>query len=253
MSIEYGEPNIEETSFSKDWNNMNVEERQSFEDALIYYADSIIIEDLRMGEYNTNFKEWVIDKTWDDPLPREPIFDQQIERLNKFKDVYLKYYWNIHSKSNNRVCNQNINWVRNHEQSFVEKLSNFCKAKWQTEPMRVDISFHSKRDIPYTTLYPKTHIIMDSKNTPLIQGVWFELLLHESSHHLISSSTGFVGGAISNVAEVQQVKVNNQLWHAYLFYFSGKVAKELLSKAGVNNYVLYGIQPIFWTYVSSPG
>lgn len=237
--IVFGKSNIEETIGSNDWNKMNKNERIYFEQSLNFYSKNIDTEDLRTGQYNSKFKKWVVQQELDNFLPNEAPFAEHSKQLNKFRALYNKYYWDVHKKSNLAAFKGNIELITKYEAKFIEELVRLCKAKWQAAPIRIDISYNSKRDIPYTTTSPTTHIVMDSKNTALKKGVWFELLLHESSHHLISSSSGFVGGTIRNIVEVQNKKAPRQFWHGYLFYFSGKVAKEFLTEEGINDYELY--------------
>ncbi len=239
--------NIEKTIAPEGWNKMNKNERFCFKKSLRFYSENIIVEDLRRGAYNSKFKKWVVEQGMGNLHSNDELFVKHSKQLNNFKNVYEKYYWKTHLESNNAAFRKNIDLIRKYEADFVEKLVRLCKANWQSDPIRVDISYHSKRDIPYTTTHPTTHIVMDSRNTPHHKGIWFELLLHESSHHLMSNSSGFVGGTISNVAEVLNNKIDEQLWHGYLFYFSGKVAKECLSAEGINDYEMYMKNNIFFS------
>lgn len=238
-AIMFENSNLEEVISSKNWNVLNQKEQVVFKEVLSFYSKNIIIEDLRRGEYNNKFKQWVVLQTQRDSLLKEASFSKHVGYLNNFKEIYSKLYWALHEESNNSVFNQNFELIQKYEDEFVEELVRLCKTKWQTKPIRVDISYNSKRDIPYTTIYPTTHIVMDSKNTPLKKGVWFELLFHESSHHLISTNSGFVGGTINNTAEVLNTKIPNQMWHSFLFYFSGKLAKDFLSREGADQYSIY--------------
>lgn len=93
-----------------------------------------------------------------------------------------------------------------------------------------------------TTVRAATHIVMDSKTSVHAEGEWIELLLHEACHHLISSSSGFVGGTILDVSDIMGKKAPRQLWHSFLFYFSGKVAQNLLTKEEMKECELYMVR-----------
>ena len=67
-----------------------------------------------------------------------------------------------------------------------------------------------------------------------VKGNWLELLYHESAHHLILGSSYFVGGTIKDLTEVMKVKTPRQLGHAYLFYFTGQLTKQLLAKNNID-------------------
>jgi len=206
-----------------------------------YYADYIIKEDLRTGDHNSSFKRWVV-KYGPDLLPDNEQFSQHIIHLNKFKNIYDNYSWAKHMKANKSVYYDYIDLVTKYEKRFIQSLSEICRAEWQQEKIRVDISFNSKRDIPYTTTKPVTHIIMDSQRSVVADGEWFELLLHEASHHLINSKTGFIGGTILNTAETLKLEPPRQLWHSYLFYFSGKVSQAILVEEGFSDYQMYMVK-----------
>ncbi len=238
-AIALGEHKIEEIIENQIWNNLSEKNHLIFNEVLLYYSENIIDKDLRTSDYNSQFKRWVIQYKIKQTLPQHTVFESHIDQLNNFKSIYLEFYWDKHSDTNNEVYSKNIDLIKKYEQKFIHQLETLCKASWQSKPIRIDISYNSKRDIPYTTTHPSTHIVMDSKNTPAKEGVWLELLLHESSHHLISSRSGFVGGTINNVAQVEHLKIPSQLWHAYLFYFSGKVAKKFLGDEGAKDYKLY--------------
>ncbi len=222
-----------------DFASYTAEDEKIFREAIQFYQDSIVRYDLRRSGYLFAFKRWVVQYGEDTNLPMAEGFEENITVLNNFKKVYQKSLWQKHFNANEKALKQNIDVVVRREEEFVEQLSDLCKAKWQAEKIRVDLSFNSKRDIPYTTTRGATHIVMDSKNTPNTEGEWLELLLHEASHNLIKSSTGFVGGTIKNACEVLEIRYPRVLWHAYLFYFSGHAAREILLKEGVKDYELY--------------
>ena len=223
------------------WSQFNKHEKELTVSVIQYYSDNIIKEDLRTGNYNYSFKRWVV-KYEPDILPDNEQFTEHIMHINKFKNIYDKYNWAEHLESNKSAYDHNIDLVNIYETRFIENLSEICRAEWQQEKIRVDISFNSKRDIPYSTTRPVTHIVMDSKRSVVTDGEWFELLLHEATHHLINSRTGFVGGTIMNAAETLKLNPPRELWHSYLFYFSGKVSQAILVEEGFNDYQMYMVK-----------
>jgi len=241
-ALSYRKSGIEAAIEQDKWKKLNQNERQIIETILKFYSEKITHQDLRTGEYNYKFKRWVVQFSNENPLPSSDEFVEHSRLLNNVQVIYLNHFWVIHHSSNKRVLEENIGLIRKYENKFTENLTQLCKAEWQNEKIRIDISFHSKRDIPYTTTRPTTHIIMDSRNSNSLKGNWFELLLHEASHHLIKSSSGFVGGTISNVTAVLNSRRPGQLWHAYLFYFSGRVAQNLLKEEGMTDYELYMVR-----------
>jgi hypothetical protein len=64
-----------------------------------------------------------------------------------------------------------------------------------------------------------------------------EMLLHESSHAVVSPNQGTVGAAIAAAAKRHGVDPPRDLWHAILFATSGELTRRVLAERGVANYV----------------
>lgn len=213
-------------------------EKEVVASAVDYYQKNILEHDLRFGELTFAFKRWVITQTNDElqDIPSE--MQEMALVLQSVRPVYDKYYWVDHHKQNLKVLSENIELIRALEDTSVLDLERLCYASWQAEKIRVDISYHSKYERPYTTITPVAHIVMDSKRNHAPAGNWFELLLHETSHHMIHNDVGFVGGTILDVADQGNYRLPRQLSHSYLFYLSGIVARRHL-QATIPDYELY--------------
>ena len=103
----------------------------------------------------------------------------------------------------------------------MERLVKLTRHEWEKEKIRVDISFHSKLERPYTTTHEAVHVVMDSGNNANPPGNWLELLFHESSHHLIFPSKCYVSEVIAVSETETGLKAPRSLWHAYLFILPG--------------------------------
>jgi hypothetical protein len=64
-----------------------------------------------------------------------------------------------------------------------------------------------------------------------------EMLLHESSHAIVSPSRGVVGGAITTSAKQHGIEPPRDLWHAILFATSGELTRRLLTERGISGFV----------------
>jgi hypothetical protein len=64
-----------------------------------------------------------------------------------------------------------------------------------------------------------------------------EMLLHESSHAIVSPSRGTVGGAITAAAKQRGIDAPRDLWHAILFATSSELTRRLLVDRGVAGFV----------------
>ncbi len=210
------------------YDQLSDKDRLTLQNAVTFYQDEILQYDLRIGELTYYFKRWIV--TQQNSIPQEvpeqfrPLMDQLIA----LKPLYDKHYWPEHHAANVAVYEDNIDLIRSLEDTAVVDLEQLCHAEWQEEKIRVDISYHSKLSRPYTTVTPVAHIVMDSRRNATPAGNWFELLLHETSHHMIDDDSGFVGGTILDVAAIGRYRLPRQLSHSYLFYLSGKVAQRHL-------------------------
>ena len=232
---------------TEEWKQLNTNEEISLKKLIEYYKKNLVDKDLRTDDYMFDFKLWVLTQE-EDGLEEIPVaFSEHCQQLLSAQQAYKNHFWHKHRTANESIVQYNLQWIKDSEMELSEKLANLTYSYWQDEKIRVDLSFYAKadkwntRDKPYTNLHPETHIVMntDSNEYP---GNWFELLFHESSHHLIRTRTGFVSGTINDISKTLNQKSPRQLWHAYLFYFSGKVVQEFLQENGVPNYELYMVR-----------
>ena len=237
----YTKKSIEESLTPSAWKQTSALEKEALTLALIFYRDHIIKEDLRTGDNLYAFKTWVITQKEKPNLSNHESFKQQIEVLNNVRKVYEKYWWPEHKKSNVLVLENNKALINKLELSAKKRLIQLAKNEWQSGKIRVDICYYAKLGRPYTSIKP-THIVMNVRRNAQPAGNWFELLLHEASHHFIFPNTGFVGETINQAVNELGMKAPRGLWHAYLFYFTGKTAQELLVKEGLQDYELYMIR-----------
>ena len=212
---------------------------------IAFYRTHLLSQDLRMSPYQTSFKEWVIHQA-DEALTSPPdSMLSHVKALEAISPLYRTYIWPKHKKAIHSCLQSQLEGIKQMEQKVAIKLEELTRSYWQEEKIRVDVCYYAKstswnlRNRPYTSTEP-THVVMNidgEVNEPY--GNWLELLFHEASHHLIGANTGFVAGTIKDVCKVRKAKTPRGLWHAYLFYFSGKVVQNELPSLGINDYQLY--------------
>ncbi len=163
-----------------------------------------------------------------------PDINLLIKQLRNFKKIYHKYLWPQHYVQNKRVLDKNVALIKVLEMPMSSSLSSLFHRNWQAAKIKVNISAYgalirsSLRNVPYTNLNP-TLITMTSSDYLLEQnGLWLELLFHEASHHLVFYNEGLITETIAKVSQEQKLKAPRGLWHAYLFYISGRVTQEKL-------------------------
>ncbi len=231
----------------RDWPDLKAFDSAQLDRVLVYYKTDLADQDLRTSDYMSKFKQWITTQDQGhihiEEVPVE--FKGHVQQLLVISDIYRVYFWPMHAEKIHETLRTNLDLILKTEQKAKIRLSQLTRAPWQTEKIRVDICIvgksyiNSNRDRPYTSLYP-THIVMHTGNEP--QGNWLEILYHEASHHLITPNSGFVSKTIKEAASEQSQAAPRQLWHAYLFYFSGVTTRQLLMEQGFEDYELYMIR-----------
>lgn len=64
-------------------------------------------------------------------------------------------------------------------------------------------------------------------------------MFHEASHTVIKGRKGAIAESINRVSEKLKVKPPKNLWHAILFYITGKVSQKAFLGQGINEYTIY--------------
>lgn len=214
------------------------------DEALKYYEESLIDEDLRRSDYMYAFKTWITSDDADlSSTPDE--FKKHVNILKEFDVTYKKHFWSKHNNACKEVLQDHLSLILRTEGKYVEQITKLTRQYWQDpEKVNVDLTYfgnsnaRSFRNTPYTTDFP-THIVMNVAGQNDVEGSWLEVLYHEAAHHLILGNFYFVAGTINDLVEAENLKLPSQLWHAYLFYFTGEITKQLLVDNGVNYPKIY--------------
>lgn len=240
-------------AFEEEWmDQLSPKDKSIVREVVQFYQQELVDQDLRTSDYMAAFKGWAGLQLADGFTSVPDSFRLHTEQLKAFAPFYRQHFWPEHDQANRAILSQNIDLIKRTEEQIVEQLGHWTQKKWQKEKIRVDITYYAKsyrnysRDRPFTTLSP-THIIMNATGNE-IAGNWYEVLFHEASHHLITRRNSPVGETLSEAAETLNLKVPRDLWHAYLFYFSGKAAQQQLQRNGLPNYELYMVRNKVFNY-----
>ncbi|PHN04661.1 hypothetical protein [Flavilitoribacter nigricans] len=211
-----------------------------------YYQRELVDQDLRTSDYMTAFKSWSGQQPEDQFSSIPDPFRQHADHLLAFAPIYRQHFWPEQNQANREIMERNLPLIRNIEDDVHRQLSAWAQAEWPAEKIRVDITYYAKsyrnygRDRPFTTLHP-THVVMNATGHE-VDGNWVELLFHEASHHLITPNNGKVSEVLKQAARDTSQELPGGLWHAYLFYFSGKACQEAFRDHGLPDYELYMIR-----------
>ncbi len=216
--------------------DITTKDLKSIQQAIGYYKSNLVEKDLRTDDYMKSFKEWI---TALEELPSSTPgqFSEHMRQLKLIDPTYQKVLWPGQIKLIQKTLSENLPLVIATEEGYWDRITQVTRH-YIREKARVDVVYMAKatkwnlRNRPYTSIFP-TRVVMNVVGENDVKGNWVELLYHESAHSLILTNTHFVAGTINDVAQVHDLKIPRQLWHAYLFYFTGAISQELLKAQGI--------------------
>lgn len=214
-----------------------IKTQKTLDEGLSYYKQNLLKYNLRSSDYMTEFKHWITTQHFKlESIPSK--FQEHIDVLKNVSDIYRVSFWPEHKSACEQVLKDNIELIRRTEERYAYGIQKLTRQRWQSEKINVDITYYgtattwNTKHRPYTTIFP-TRVVMTAIGENDVKGNWVELLFHESAHHLILSSSYFVGGTIKDVSEVMNIKTPRQLGHSYLFYLTGELTKQIFSEEKV--------------------
>lgn len=211
--------------------------RKRLNRALNYYKTNLTDLDLKRSEYMDVFRIWITNEG--KGLKSVPSkFQEHVSILKEVSGVYEEFFWPTHKNACEKIITDNIDLIRRTEQEYAKKIIKLTRQFWQSEKIKVDVTYYGKANDwdtqhrAYTNIRP-THVIMNVEGQDEVKGHWLEILYHESTHHLVLGDYYFIGGTINDVSEVLNIKPPRQLGHACHFYLTGELTKQLLVEEGI--------------------
>lgn len=232
-------------------NRLNDEEQEMLGNSLRFYKDNLIEKDLLFNDQLYWTKRALVRFEIDDILDHEAIQPEHQQILNHTKNVYEKYFWEAHHNQNRLILEENLPLIKKIENEAFERIAGLAQHPWPEDKVRIDISYYSNWAGAYTTVTPIHAVITSQTEGPdgeWPEFGWLELLFHEPSHAVISPSHYTVANAIEKVSKELELEIPGNLWHATLFYFSGKVVQDLLNEEGIEYELLMVTHDIFSRY-----
>jgi len=152
-----------------------------------------------------------------------------VAALEEAAPLYRQRWWPDHDRRNRDWIESVAPLIRRTGLPLAEELASVYQSKWQSDPIRVDVSVYAGPFGAYTSLEP-THITVSSTD-PRNQGLAaFEILFHESSHALATS----VQEAIVTACHDRDIPIPRDLWHALIFYTTGEVVRRTAAEGKLN-------------------
>ena len=232
-------------------NQMNNNEREILSHSIQYYQDHLTEKSLLFDDQLYWTKRALIKFGANDVLDHESINSEHQQVLNNAKSVYANYFWKVHHNQNRKTLDKYLPLVKKIENRTFNRIESLAKEPWPEEKIRVDLSYYSNWAGAYTTTTP-IHVVLTSleegSDGEWAEYGWLELLFHEPSHGVITNNKLPVADTIKSISEELDVKVPRDLWHAVLFYFSGKAVQEALRDEGIEYELMMITYDIFSRY-----
>jgi hypothetical protein len=171
----------------------------------------------------------------------EPAFEAPLkDALVHAAPIYRRHWWTADDQANRFFIGYATAMVREVGEKLVRAHEAVYRTPWP-ERVRVYIAPHGGPLGAYTMIGLSGGVIttMSSRDSSYQGMRALEMLLHESSHAVVSPNQGTVGAAIAAAAKHHGVDPPGDLWHAILFATSGELTRRLLAERGTANYVPY--------------
>ena len=209
--------------------SVSPQERSAWNEAVGYYASSVISHDLLFDRDMGIIKNEIEDSEDSADLPQLNIPTDLRTALRKAAPIYRKRFWKNHYEENRRWIAQLQPLVEQYGEKLKNSLVDIYGEPWPDQPIRVDVTIYGGRFGAYTTNGPTRPTICS--RDPSSQGAaMLEVVFHETSHGMIEKVVEAISAAETdvNAGNPKETFHSDKLWHAVLFYTAGEVvAKQI--------------------------
>jgi len=239
--IEVGEDDI----FAK----LSQTEEEVLNQAVRYYKVTLTDKSLRRDL--SNLRNWFQHQEKLKVLTDTTYGKKFIEVINRVSPVYDRYFWEIHKAHNLSVLAMHIKTIDEIEEEVLSKMERFSLNKWpDSSKVRVDITAYANWAGGYTASKPEMNVVISTLDPTNLTSSFIETILHEGSHLLYLFGESPVRDKIYYKSEELGMEFPRNLWHASMFYLSGRATQEALSKQDMNHKLLIDEKNIFRNYLT---
>lgn len=223
--------------------SLSAQERSAWNEAVDYYANSLISRDLLFDRDMRIIKNEIEDTEDSADLPQLDILADLRAVLQKAAPIYRKHFWKSHDQENRHWMAQLQPLVEKFGEKLKNSLVEIYGEPWPDQPVRVDVTIYAGQFGAYTTNDPTRPTI--SSRDPTNQGIAaLEVVFHETSHGMIEKVADAISAAEAdvNAHNPKETFRAGKLWHAVLFYTAGELVAEQIP-----GYIAYADKNGLWT------
>jgi len=212
---------------SDELQHLSPTERDSWNAAVAYYAESFAKRDLLFDEGLITTKDKLEDAEASSSLANVQIPAELKAVLLSAAPIYRKHWWPRHDALNREWIGQLKPLVSQYGATLCTQMVSVYSQAWPQYPVRVDAVTYANWAGAYTTLYPTRPTI--STTDPANQGsAALEIVFHESSHGMMDKTMNMIQLAEENLNKHRANGPfhSGSIWHAVLFYTAGELVAE---------------------------
>ena len=221
-----------------------------FDHTIQYYSDSLASKNLRrdLGD----LRIWFQTQSGTKVITDTSFSKQYTDLLNGVSVIYKRHYWPIHKQHNERIIAQHIDALSQFEDEVIAKMETLAEYKWpDVDKVRVDLTAYANYAGAYTAARPQMNIVISTIDPLNNTSSFIETVYHEGSHLLFNYQDSPFRGAIYDKAEELGMEFPRGLWHAAMFYLSGRATQDALKKISIEHGMELDVRNIFANYNTS--
>ncbi len=230
---------------------LNSDDKQKLDRAIEYYRENLT--DKSLVRALSAMRYWLQQQEIGKSIVDTTYSNEFTMVLNEASDVYRLSLWPLHRAINSKVLLEHIENIQRYESLVIKKMEELAVYPWPgKKKVRVDLTVYANYAGAYTSTRPEMNIFLSTRD-PLNNTTSFvETIFHEGSHLLFRIQDSPFRGSIFSLSEEMGLEFPRGLWHAAMFYLSGRVVQDALRKEGIDHKMDMDVRGIFPGY-NTPG
>lgn len=220
-------------AWAADLSRLTPGERQTWENAVAYYAQNFAENDLPYDSFFIRISDRLSDLSSCPEISGRASTDCQaglapalIGILESAAPIYRAHWWPAQNQANDAWIALASAQIRRYAARPAEMLARAYEVSWPAEPIRIEVTMYAGSFGSYTTFDPFRVVI--SSAAPRNQGAHaLAAVLYQSSYVLATE----VQQAIIDSCRNQTKPIPRDLWHALVFYTFAEILDRSLPES----------------------